>query len=202
MREPGSGVVTAVKRAGKDATSLTVALDGGGEVTLSVPLPLYERLGKPGIGDPLPDAAVSELTYASEYRLACRHALRILEYGDNNARTLRDKLVRKGISREIAADAVRRMVELGYIREAETARRLAVGYAKRNLWGEKKIVSALIAKGYSKSDAEAAVRHAADAGEIDFAEVKKTLIKRCRTRGLEDEKIRATLWRYGFRPED
>ena len=202
MREPDSGVVTAVKRAGKDATSLTVALDGGGEVTLSVPLSLYERLGAPGVGDTLSDAAVSELTYASEYRLACRHALRILEYGDNNARTLRDKLVRKGISREIAADAVKRMTELGYIREGEQARRLAVGYAKRNLWGEKKIVSALIAKGYSRADAEAAVRGAADDGEIDFSEVKKTLIKRCRARGMEDDKIRATLWRYGFGSED
>lgn len=202
MREPDSGVVTAVKRAGKDATSLTVALDGGGEVTLSVPLSLYERLGAPGVGDTLSDAAVSELTYASEYRLACRHALRILEYGDNNARTLRDKLVRKGISREIAADAVKRMTELGYIRESEQARRLAVGYARRNLWGEKKIVSALIAKGYSRVDADAAVRGAADDGEIDFSEVKKTLIKRCRARGMEDDKIRATLWRYGFGSED
>lgn len=202
MREPDSGVVTAVKRAGKDATSLTVALDGGGEVTLSVPSPLYERLGAPAVGDTLSDVMIEELTRASEYRLACRHALRILEYGDNNARTLRDKLVRKGISREIAAEAVERMVALGYIREAEQARRLAAGYARRNLWGEKKIVSVLTGKGYSRADAEVAVKEAADAGEIDFAEVKKTLIKRCRARGMEDDKIRATLWRYGFGSED
>ena len=200
MREPGSGVVTAVKRAGKDATSLTVALDGGGEVTLSVPSSLYERIGSPGVGDALPDAAVFELAHASEYRLACRCALRILEYGDNNARTLRDKLTRKGISREIAAEAVERMVALGYIRESEQAKRLAVGYARRNLWGKRKIVSALTAKGYSREDAEAAASEAED--EVDFNEVKKALIKRCRTRGMEDDKIRTTLWRYGFGGED
>ena len=202
MKEIGSGVVSSLRRAGKDATSLTVALDGGGEVTLSVPASLYERLGKPGIGDPLPDAAVSELTYASEYRLACRHALRILEYGDNNARTLRDKLVRKGISREVAGEAVEKMVSLGYIREGEQARRLAVGYARRNLWGPRKIVSALSAQGYSTEDAERAVRDSEEAGEIDFREVRETLIKRCRSRGLAPEKIRAALWRYGFGSEE
>ena len=202
MKEIGSGAVSAVKRAGKDAVALTVALDGGGEVTLSVPASLYERIGAPGVGDPVSDTLTAELAHASEYRLACRYALRILEYGDNNARSLRDKLERKGISREIAAEAVEKMVDLGYIREAEQARRLAVGYARRNLWGEKKITSALIAKGYRREDAEAAVEEAKDAGEIDFAEVKKTLIKRCRARGMEDDKIRATLWRYGFGGED
>ncbi len=202
MKEIGSGVVSAAKRAGKDAVSLTVALDGGGEVNLSVPASLYERLGAPGVGTSLSDTVLPELLHASEYRLACRHAIRILEYGDNNARTLRDKLIRKGVSREIAAEAVERMVSLGYIREGEQARRLAVGYARRNLWGEKKIVSALIAKGYSRPDADAAVRDAVDGGEIDFGEIKKTLIKRCRSRGLPDEKIRATLWRYGFGGEE
>ena len=202
MKEIGSGVVSAAKRAGKDAVSLTVALDGGGEVNLSVPASLYERLGAPGVGTSLSDTVLPELLHASEYRLACRHAIRILEYGDNNARTLRDKLIRKGVSREIAAEAVERMVSLGYIREGEQARRLAVGYARRNLWGEKKIVSALIAKGYSRPDADAAVRDAVDGGEIDFGEIKKALIKRCRSRGLPDEKIRATLWRYGFGGEE
>ena len=198
MKEIGSGAVSAVKRAGKDAVALTVALDGGGEVNLSVPASLYERLGAPGVGTSLSDTVLPELLHASEYRLACRHAIRILEYGDNNARTLRDKLIRKGVSREIAAEAVERMVSLGYIREGEQARRLAVGYARRNLWGERKIVSALTAKGYSRADAETAVREAESEGEIDFSEVRRLLVKRCRARGMDDEKIRATLWRYGF----
>ena len=202
MKEPESGIVRALKRAGKDAISLTVALDGGGEVILSVPSSLYLRIGSPGAGDPLSDTAISELTYASDYRLACRHALRFLESGDNNARTLRDKLIRKGVSREIAVEAVEKMVSLGYIREAEQARRLAVGYARRNLWGPRKIVSALTAKGYSRMDAENAVRDAAAEGEIDFNEVRATLIKRSRSRGLDPEKIRAALWRYGFGAED
>ena len=202
MKEIGSGVVSAAKRAGKDAVSLTVALNGGGEVNLSVPASLYERLGAPGVGTSLSDTVLPELLHASEYRLACRHAIRILEYGDNNARTLRDKLIRKGVSREIAAEAVERMVSLGYIREGEQARRLAVGYARRNLWGERKIVSALTAKGYSRADAETAVREAESEGEIDFSEVRRSLVKRCRARGMDDEKIRATLWRYGFGHED
>ena len=46
------------------------------------------------------------------------------------------------------------------------------------------------------------VRDAIDGGEIDFAEVKRSLIKRCEARGMEDGKIRATLWRYGFGQED
>lgn len=200
MKELGRGTVAAVRRAGKEALSLTVALDGGETRVLTIPASLYERIGSPAAGAVLSDVALSELSREAEYLLACRHAIRILGYGDNNARTLRDKLTRKGISREIAAEAVERMVALGYIRESEQAKRLAVGYARRNLWGKRKIVSALTAKGYSREDAEAAVCEAED--EVDFAEVKKTLIKRCRARGMEDDKIRATLWRYGFGRED
>ena len=202
MREPGSGVVRSVKRAGKDALVLSVALDGGGELTLTVPATLYERIGSPEAGTPLSDTALSELAREAEYRSACRHALRILEAGDNNARTLRDKLARKGISREIAGEAVERMVALGYIREGEQARRLAVGYAHRNLWGKRRIVSTLLSRGYTREDAEAAVHDAEESGEVDFREVRADLIKRCRSRGLEPEKIRATLWRYGFGPEE
>ena len=58
MKEIGSGEVSAVKRAGKDAVSLTVALDGGGEVNLSVPASLYLRLGSPGVGAFLSDTAL------------------------------------------------------------------------------------------------------------------------------------------------
>ena len=202
MKELGSATVAAVKRAGKDALSLTVAFEDGETSVLTIPASLYERLGSPGTGARLSDTATAELSHESEYLLACRHALRILEYGDNNARTLRDKLARKGISREVAREAVERMVALGYIREGEQARRLAVGFARRNLWGERKIVSALTAKGYSRADAETAVRTAVDEGEIDFAEIKRSLVKRCKARGMEDEKIRATLWRYGFGHED
>ncbi|MBO4283317.1 MAG: RecX family transcriptional regulator [Clostridia bacterium] len=202
MKEIGSGVVSAVKRAGKDAFALSLALDGGETVALTVPPSLYERIGAPEVGARLSDAALSELVHESEYLSACRHALRILEYGDNNAKTLRDKLVRKGISREVAGEAVEKMVSLGYIREGEQARRLAVGYARRNLWGPRKIVSALTAKGYSREDAETAVRDAEALGEIDFREVRKNLVKRCQSRGLAPEKIRAALWRYGFGSEE
>ena len=200
MKEIGSGIVSAVKRAGKDALTLTVALDAGGERALTVPASLYERIGSPGAGDALSDTALSELSFEAEYLYACRRAIRILEYGDNTA--LRDKLARKGISREAAQAAVEKMVSLGYIREGEQARRLAVGYARRNLWGKRKIVSALTAKGYSRADAETAVREAESEGEIDFSEVRRSLVKRCRARGMDDEKIRATLWRYGFGQED
>ena len=202
MKEIGSGVVSSLRRAGKDALALSVALDGGETVTLTVPPSLYEWIGSPEVGARLYGTTLSELTRQSEYLSACRHALRILEYGDNNARTLRDKLVRKGISREVAGEAVEKMVSLGYIREGEQARRLAVGYARRNLWGPRRIVSALTAKGYSKEDAERAVRDSEEAGEIDFREVRETLVKRCRSRGLEPEKIRAALWRYGFGSEE
>ena len=163
MKEIGSGTVSAVKRAGKDALTLTVALDAGGERRLTVPASLYERIGSPGVGAVLSDTALSELSFEAEYLYACRSAIRILEYGDNNARTLRDKLARKGVSREAAQAAVEKMVSLGYIREGEQARRLAVGYARRNLWGERKIVSALTAKGYSRADAETAVGRSSNA---------------------------------------
>ena len=201
METPEEGRVVALRRAAEKAVALTV-LSGGDSVDLTISTSLWERVGAPQIGDRIGVTLLSELKHASDYRLACRAALRILENGDNNARTLRDKLRRKGISREIAEEAVEKMVALGYIREGEQARRLAAGYARRNLWGPRRIVSALLAKGYSKTDADAAVREIADAGEIVFASVRATLIARCRARGMEPEKIRATLYRYGFRSED
>ena len=201
METPEGGKVVALRRAAEKAVALTV-LSGGDSLDLTISASLWERIGAPSVGDELGDTTLSELIHASEYRLACRAALKILENGDNNARTLRDKLRRKGVSREIAEEAVGKMVELGYIREGEQARRLAAGYARRNLWGPRKIVSALLAKGYSRTDADDAVREIRDSGEVDFISIRATLIARCRARGMEPEKIRSMLYRYGFGSED
>ena len=82
----------------------------------------YEGLGSPVCAGEIYDID-KLLEYDMKYR-AKAHALRILSYGDNNIRTLRDKLVSRGISSAIADEVCEEMVNIGYVDELRQLARL------------------------------------------------------------------------------
>ena len=187
---------------GEHALSLSLA-DGDGEAfELTVGESVWQALGAPTVGDVLDEGACHRLREAHEGRLAYQAAVRILEYSSLSRRGLYQKLVRKGFSRRSAELAVLRMSELGYIREDEQARALAASLVRRNLWGPRRVLTALCAKGYSREDAEGAIASACEAGEINFASSKCALLAREAKKGAPPEKLRATLYRYGYGSED
>lgn len=187
---------------GEQALSLSVAGEDGRISELTVGKSVWEALGAPTEGDVLDEGAYDRLREAHEGRLAYQAAVRILAYSSLSRRGLYQKLVQKGFSRPSAELAVLRMSELGYIREGEQARMLAASLSRRNLWGPRRILAALCAKGYSREDADGAISLACEAGEIDFASTRRALIEREVKKGAPPEKLRTTLYRYGYGSED
>ncbi len=196
-----SGILLALAPLGERAVTLTASV-GGETVSYTVGRSVWERLGSPSAGEPLTAEALASLARASEAREAYGLAVRILESGEVNGRTLLFKLSRKGVSREAAVFALARMRELGYIDERGQAERYAASMSRRNLWGRRRIVAELIARGYSAEDAEAGVTAACAAGEIDFSETKTALTARLSRRGAQGDRLAAALYRCGYGADD
>lgn len=171
--------------------------DGEERLTLTVSESDYERCGSPMQGDEVDSKSLDRLIFSDECYRATLSALRILSFSDNSERTLTIKLMRRGISREVAEGAVREMVRLGYINEREQLRRLVLSEA-RTLRGPLKIVAKLVSKGYSRPDIEWAMDSLAREGEIDFNENARLLITQKLTRGATDEQIKALLYKNGY----
>jgi SOS response regulatory protein OraA/RecX len=187
---------------GEHALSLSVQRGDGEVVALTVGKSVCATLGDLTAGDALTEQDYLRLSAEHEKREAYRAAMRVLELASPSKKALLSKLLHKGFSRDAAAFAVSRMSELGYIRETEQARRLAASLVRRNLWGPRRVYAALCEKGYSGSDAREAVEAAEASGEIDFAEARRALLAREAKKGAPPEKLRATLYRYGYTGED
>ncbi len=141
---------------------------------------------------------------AAELYLARKRALYLLGYGACSPRRLCRRLCEKGIRKEVAERAVRRLIAEGYINPAEDAFREAEKCLTK-LWGKKRIAAALYEKGYSDTDIKEAFL-ALDGQEVDFAELCLKRIKqtehRLPTERAERQKLIARLYRYGFSSEE
>ena len=138
------------------------------------------------------------LAEESERGAALAKGLRILAYGANSPRQLKDKLCRAGVSRERAESVARELSEKGYLKENEDAVRMAESMLERG-WGLKRIISALRTKGYSDEACEAAVESLSD---VDFAErctaVAKKRLKNLSPDRAEVQKAIAKLVNLGY----
>jgi SOS response regulatory protein OraA/RecX len=120
--------------------------------------------------------------------------LRSLPAGGGSCLQLRQKLCGKGVPRDVAEDAVQTLCEKGYLNERESA--LAAAEADlRKLWGDRRILADLRAKGYDEQ-ALFAVRELL-AGKDGAARLVRLLQKR--HFDMEDpDKLIASLMRYGY----
>lgn len=123
--------------------------------------------------------------------------MRILGAGGSSGRALRQKLRQRGASAAAAAAATEALADLGYLREEEGAVREAErGMAK--LWGNRRILMDLRAKGYEK-EAEAAAM-ARLSCEDEVARCATLITRRRMFPGSGDalSKTVAALMRYGY----
>ncbi len=125
-----------------------------------------------------------------------------LTYGSCSKRLLISKLRSKGIPALDAEAAVGRIVEKGYLNEAENAKReaeICVG----KLWGESRIRAKLFERRYSKESIDAALFYLEDSG-VDFGESCKKLIDmtydRLPTDPDEMRKLIGAMSRRGYSP--
>lgn len=143
-----------------------------------------------------------EIERAEKIASAYKKGLYLLGYGACSRKKLKFKLKTKGFDDEVANEAVEMLMAVGYLNENSDALREAeLGLSK--LWGKKRIIAQLYAKGFSDD----AVRSAADFLEdIDFIENCALLIKRNYMRQLNSAlgdknammKLVATLSRMGY----
>ncbi|MBO5938717.1 MAG: RecX family transcriptional regulator [Clostridia bacterium] len=143
-------------------------------------------------------ACYESVEYAARLHRAQKCALQILSYGDCSEKMLCRKLVMKGISREVAEDAVAELCLGGWLNPAESARR-EVERCVAKLWGRRRIAAALYEKGYSDATTKEAMRALS---EVDEVELCVRRIEK-RTGGIPTDpadrrKLIASLERYGF----
>lgn len=168
---------------------------GEGRHTLRVSAEAFASLGDLSAGDMLDSATVEELSALEGQLAATERAVRVLSAGDNSRRMLYRKLRAKGYGHEAAEAAVKEMVSRGYLREDEAAYRYAVRVANGKCFGRRRVIRALLTRGYSAAVAEAAVGQAEADGEIDFPALRRELLSRA---DGDEEHARALLYKHGF----
>lgn len=113
---------------------------------------------------------------------AFRAALRILSAGANSSRMLREKLCRKGFSREDAAAAASRAAEAGLVGDCRLLIAHAEYLARKKFYGKSRIRMELLQK-FDREIVERFFEEAVE--EIEFAAYATTLAGRYADRGRE-----------------
>ena len=118
-------------------------------------------------GDRIDDAHFLKIREEMIFDNARRHAFAILSYGENNKRSLIQKLRQKGYALEVCENIALYMEHRGYIDEKKQIGLLCDTFLRKK-FGKLKIKNELIVKGYAREDVEEYVsRHLAD---VNFAE--------------------------------
>lgn len=144
--------------------------------------------------------AFDTVAYAAQVWAATKKGIVLLGYGAASPRAMRGKLIAKGFDKLLAEDAVSELVAMGLINPFDDASDLARRCASR-LWGRKRIISELYAKGFS-SDAVGAAMNSLEDAEVDFVKNCRDLIKKRYGELPSDitgkKKLFAALCRYGY----
>ena len=139
-----------------------------------------------------------ELERASELCMALRCGEHLLSYGSNSVSVLSAKIVKRGFSSKVAAEAAGMLCEMGLIDEEADVRR-EVEKCVRKLWGGRRIRAHLWSRGFAS---ESLAQLPMLLEQIDFAGNCERLI--CKHYGGvpedADERRRMTdrLCRYGY----
>ena len=154
---------------GKSKTApvlLTASPDEGEPKRYGISEGEYISLGSPRPGDVLEGEREERLVALDEGHRARRAAANLLAFGDNNTASLVRKLRMRGFTAEAAEAATAAMVGRGYINEdAQLDRAVAVA-ANRKLWGARRILDALSAKGSRRADVHRHIVTKRDADRI------------------------------------
>ncbi|MBQ4067202.1 MAG: RecX family transcriptional regulator [Clostridia bacterium] len=151
------------------------------------------------VGKIISDDEFEALYEASAIARATAKAEAFLSGGDHSKKQLVQKLVRADIDRSYAEKAALIMEERGFIDEDGQAERLARAYNRRKGWGQRRILTELLQRGYER---EAALAAAGFISPEEYMETLKAVIERKFPDPPEDKKERdrriASLLRLGY----
>jgi len=146
---------------------------------------------------------LDEIEYLAEKTAAIKRGLYILSFADNTKKSLVRKLIMKGFSKEIAADAADHLEKTGYINETEAAKTLSHDMAQKKLYGPRRISAALYEKGFSRNAVESTMKEL----DEDFHIICGKRIEAMGGKEIFADKAKkqkavASLMRYGFSYDD
>lgn len=150
-------------------------------------------------GDNIDDVHFLKIREEMIFDNARRHAFNILSFGENNKKSLIQKLQQKGFNYEVCQNIALYMEHRGYIDEKKQIGLLCDTYLHKK-FGKLKIKNELIAKGYMREDVDEYVtRHLAD---VNFAENCAYIIEHkympLPKNPQELAKMMGALMRYGY----
>ncbi len=150
-------------------------------------------------GDKIDDVHFLKIREEMIFDNARRHAFSILSYGENNKKSLIQKLQQKGFNYEVCQNIALYMEHRGYIDEKKQIGLLCDTYLHKK-FGKLKIKNELIAKGYLREDVDEYVtRNLAD---VNFAENCAYIIEHkympLPKNPQELAKMMGALMRYGY----
>ncbi len=173
--------------------------DDGERTSYTVSEAAYRSIGEPRAADILTRDSLEAIKMGdTEYR-ARIYALRILAYADNSERRLVEKLVGRGISRDVAMRTAEEMVSLGYINIARQLDTLVRAEVNIRFSGPGKLIPKLRARGYDSGEILKAITRLRDSGEIDFEEAKRRLIESKGVDPDDEESVKKILYRNGHK---
>ncbi len=150
-------------------------------------------------GEILPDT-YKFLEHEAGVYAAYKRAMYILSYGACSKRMLCSKLRSKGFSAEQSEEAVERIYALGFIDNVSAARRDAERCATK-LWGETRIRSYLVSRGYERDEIDSAVFWLEDSGvnfERNCTRLLHSKIDAVPNDYKERQRLIAAMLRYGY----
>jgi len=114
-------------------------------------------------GDVIGDEELASLSRSAELTAAVSKALDVISYSNLSLKALIDKLrLKYKVERSLAEEAADYAVRRRYIDEDSQARKIAAAAVRTKLWGARRVVAELMAKGYPKSCAEDAASSVGD----------------------------------------
>lgn len=163
---------------------------------------LAARLGRmPHVGE-ISLETVSELRREHGICAALGAGLRMLGSNGCSAKHLVEKLRARGYDFETASEAVAILSQKGYLREEEGALREAERDLAK-LWGDRRILADLQAKGYTGGALKyAAARLRAEDGTARCATLMRKRHMAAPADESEARRLFASLTRYGYTPEE
>ena len=194
--------------AGGAEAELTIEVRGADvqQIKGTVSAEMLAELGLPStLAEPLAldRARCDEILFFMQKTAAIKKGIDLLGFAQNTARTLRDKLKRRGFSAEIAEEAVAYLDAHGFIQEKNDAAMLASTLAERKLYGKNRIKKELFAKGFPQD----VIRETLDEIDVDFGEICARRIASLGGLSLFESREKkaktvAALMRYGFSYDD
>ena len=145
-------------------------------------------------------ACFDAVSHGAQVYRATKRGLYLLGYGTCSERALCQKLIAKGIARDVAREAVAELSCAGYLNEKADAAREAERCVTKE-WGKRRIVAALHAKGFSDEAIKSAMNELEDAG-VDYVELCVSRIRKqvgvVPSEPAEKQKLIASQMRCGF----